>query len=208
MPIIFRTPDLKPSRLDTWYYKPEFLSAANKVYLSGKCCSFSEIIDSKRGIKGGATPLGAEYPEQGYIRFYRTSAIKDLLIDETETVFLTPEQDAELARSRLAEGDLILTITGVNFGQSAVVLSRHLPGNISQHSVRFRLKHLDGHYLVTYLSSYYGQLIIWQQAYGATRPAIDYEGIRSLLIRVPDTLTQYYIGDKVRLAERLRERSR
>jgi type I restriction enzyme S subunit len=41
--------------------------------------------------------------------------------------------------------------------------------------------------------------MLWRQAYGATRPAIDYPGVKSLLIRVPDPSVQKVVGDAVRL---------
>ncbi|HFI6473542.1 TPA: restriction endonuclease subunit S, partial [Escherichia coli] len=82
----------------------------------------------------------------------------------------------------------------------------HLPANISQHSVRFKPdpKKVDAYFLVAYLNSKTGQVAIWKEAYGATRPAIDFPSVRSLAVPKVLPLAQKYIGDKVRQAEQLR----
>jgi hypothetical protein len=184
-------------RIDAWYYQPHLAAACAKIAQSGSCNALAEVIDGERDVKGGATPWGADYLLKGPVRFYRTSDVWGLAVHTKDTVFITAEQDQELARSRLADGDVLLTITGADFGHAGVVTQRHIPGNISQHSVRFHPK-IDASYLVAYLESSYGQRVIWRQAYGATRPAIDYPGVKGLLIRVPDPAVQKVIGDAVR----------
>lgn len=185
------------NRIDAWYYQPHLVAAYQKIKASGNCQNLAEVIDNDRDVKGGATPLGAEYLSSGTVRFYRTSEVSGMAVHAAHAVFISDEQDREMARSRLADGDVLLTITGADFGHAGVITKRHLPGNISQHSVRFRPT-IDASYLVAYLESSYGQRMIWRQAYGATRPAIDYPGVKSLLIRVPDPAVQKVIGDAVR----------
>ena len=60
-------------------------------------------------------------------------------------------------------------------------------------------------YLVAYLNCDIGQKIIWREAYGATRPAIDFPSIRFLTIPTPLQVTQTYIGNKILQAVLLRE---
>jgi type I restriction enzyme, S subunit len=199
--LAFRTSDLDPGRIDPWHHQPSFVEARASIARSGSSMLLGDMIDAARGIRGGATPLGALYPDTGKIRFFRTADVHDLMIHRGSAGFLSFEQDSELARSRLAAGDVLLTITGVHFGQSGVVSAMHLPGNISQHSVRFALSGHDAHYLVAYLSCHYGQQMIWREAYGATRPAIDYPGVAEILVRTPEPKVQNCIGDLVRSLE-------
>ncbi len=194
-------------RIDAWYYQPHLVAAFERIMESGHCQSLADVIDSERDVKGGATPLGADYVTNGPVRFYRASDVSGLAVHAPAAVFLTTEQDREMARSRLAEGDILLTITGADFGHAGAISKHHLPGNISQHSVRFRPT-IDASYLVAYLESSYGQLMLWRQAYGATRPAVDYPGVKSLLIRVPDRSVQELIGDAVRCGVLAREYAR
>ncbi len=193
-----RTPSAAlTNRIDAWYYQPHLVAANKKIKESGNCQTLADVIDAERDVKGGATPRGAEYFTSGSVRFYRTSEVSGLAVHAGDAVFITEEQDREMARSRLAEGDILLTITGADFGHAGAITKHHLPGNISQHSVRFQPT-IDESYLVAYLESSYGQRMLWRQAYGATRPAVDYPGVKSLLVRVPDPSVQRVIGDAVR----------
>jgi type I restriction enzyme S subunit len=207
MPAIFRTLELSPRRLDPWHYQPQFQTLRAAIRATGKAAELNVFVEPVRGVTGGATPLGAEYQSQGVVRFYRTTEIRNMRVCHDEAVFITAADDEDLARSRLLVGDVLLTITGANFGESAVVEDYHLPGNISQHSVRFGVLGLNPYFLVAYLNSRPGQSIIWQQAYGATRPAIDYPSVRELLVLNPSEEVQSYIGDKVRQTELLRKRA-
>jgi len=208
MPAIFRTSEVSSRRIDPWHYQPQFQTLRAAIRATGKAAELSGFVEPVRGVTGGATPLGAEYQSQGVVRFYRTTEIRNMGICHDEAVFINDDDDQDMARSRLAVGDVLLTITGANFGESAVVEAYQLPGNISQHSVRFGLAGLNPYFLVAYLNSSPGQSMIWQQAYGATRPAIDYPSVRELLVLNLSQRAQIYIGDKVRQAERLREIAR
>lgn len=190
-------------RIDPWHYQPAFEAQINKIAKNLGSLTLGSIIDSKRGVSSGATPLGANYLDVGHIRFYRTSEVNEMFLCSEEAVFIKAEDDEKLKRSRLAEGDVLLTITGAKFGKSAVVGPKHLPGNISQHSVRFKPdpEKIDAHFLVAYLNCNIGQVVIWREAYGATRPAIDFPSIRSLIVPVLGVAAQKYIGDKIRQVE-------
>lgn len=205
--IFKRTPEqLSERRIDPWHYQPQFETQINKIKDNLGALPLEVVIDSKRGVASGATPLGANYLEKGRVKFYRTSEVEEMFLQAEEAVFINDEDDEKLKRSRLVDGDVLLTITGAKFGKSAVVSAKHLPANISQHSVRFKPdpKKVDAHFLVAYLNSKTGQIAIWKEAYGATRPAIDFPSVRSLAVPKVLPLAQKYIGDKVRQAEQLR----
>nr|WP_320125885.1 restriction endonuclease subunit S [uncultured Shewanella sp.] len=197
---------LSERRIDPWHYQPNFEKQIGKIEKNLGALCLDEIIEAKRGVAGGATPLGANYLENGRVKFYRTSEVEEMFLQAEDAVFISDEDDEKLKRSRLVDGDVLLTITGAKFGKSAVISSKHLPGNISQHSVRFKPdpKKIDAHFLVAFLNGKTGQITIWREAYGATRPAIDFPSVRSLVVPKVSPITQKYIGDKVRQAEQLR----
>lgn len=205
--IFKRAPEqLSERRIDPWHYQPAFKKQIDRIEENLGALSLDDLIESKRGVAGGATPLGANYLENGRVKFYRTSEVEEMFLQAEDAVFISDEDDEKLKRSRLVDGDVLLTITGAKFGKSAVVSSKHLPGNISQHSVRFKPdpKKIDAHFLVAFLNGKTGQITIWREAYGATRPAIDFPSVRSLVVPNVSPVAQKYIGDKVRQAEQLR----
>lgn len=193
------------SRIDCTPFRIDHIKSEEILNKSGlQTITLGKLITSKNSITGGATPLGAIYPKEG-IRFIRTQDVGINYINPEKCVYISNNDNKKLKRSQLNSGNVILTITGANFGRSAVVNSELLPANISQHSVRMNFKsEIDPYFISTYLNSYYGQSQIFRNTVGATRPAIDYEGIRSILIPIPSFEIQKYIGDKVRKAEKLR----
>lgn len=197
-------------RIDPNPFKPEYIHADLKLdeysSLGGGVSELQAILKKgKEGLSGGATPLGANYKNSG-VRFIRSGEVNDCWIDGDSCVFISPEDDQSIKRSKLKNKDVLLTITGACFGKSAEVTDKLLPANISQHSVRMRFKEsLLTTYVVAYLNSKIGQLQILKHTVGSTRHAIDYIGINKIRIPIPDMALQKYIGGKLQLAEKCRE---
>ena len=82
-------------------------------------------------MSGGATPLGAEYSTEG-VPFLRVQNIMQNYFNLSDMVYITKEQSNEIARSRLKEGDVLLTITGVSYGKSSVVPATLVGANIAK----------------------------------------------------------------------------
>lgn len=192
-------------RFDSEHYKPELAHNLARMQRAGGR-SLGPLLDPRLGITGGSTPLGANYRSSG-TRFIRTQDYGPNGIAVGQCVFISDEHDRSNARSRLKAGDVLLSITGVYFGASAVVTPECLPANISQHSVRMRFidpKSIDPYYLATFFNSPSGHKETLRQSVGFTRPALDYGAIRDIFVPAPNQNTQTAIGHKVRAAERLR----
>src|SRR5712692_4668318 len=130
------------AHFDAAHYRPELFENLQKLLkVEGK--TLARFVHPKMGITGGSTPLGAVYRGHG-IRFIRTQDYGPDGIKVHQCVFIDEEHDRQNARSRLTTGDVLLSITGVNFGESAVVTADCVPANISQHSVRIRLNNDSG----------------------------------------------------------------
>lgn len=190
-------------RIDVNPFKSEHIEN-DKILENIDNITIGEALRSKRDITGGATPLGANYLNEG-IRFIRTQNVQRNYIDLSDVVYISNEDNDKLSRSKLEEDDVLLTITGADFGRIAPVTRNHLPANINQHSVRIHFKeNIDPYFISTYLNCKYGQSQIYKYSVGATRPAIDYVAIKKIKIPVPYLKIQKYIGDQLRRAEELR----
>ena len=168
----------KDKRLDAEHFHPLHLNNLNKY----KKCSqpLSKFIIH---ISGGATPLGAEYPEEG-IPFLRVQNIMPNYISGSDIKYLSPSQNQEILRSQLKKDDVLLTITGVSYGKSAVVTDEFVGANINQHSVKMTVRNIAPYFLSTFLNCKYGYSQSTRHVVGITRPALDYSAIKSFL--VPD----------------------
>ena len=166
----------KDKRLDASHYHPWHLVNLRK--LENRSQLLSEFITH---ISGGATPLGAEYPEEG-IPFLRVQNIMPNYISDSGIKYLSPSQNQDILRSQLKKDDVLLTITGVSYGKSAVVTDEFVGANINQHSVKMTVKNIVPYFLSTFLNCKYGYSQSTRHVVGITRPALDYSAIKSFLI--------------------------
>src|SRR5262249_50600861 len=144
-------------------------------------------------IGGGATPLGASYQSDG-IRFLRVQNLRPNRFDLSDIVYIDSRSDEQLQRSRLRVNDVVLTITGYP-GTAAVVAQRHLPANINQHSVRFRVNEdWNPFYVAAFLNSDWGKAQVERRAAGGTRDALDYPSVMSICVPKVSSSEQDDIG--------------
>ena len=158
-------------------------------------------------ISGGATPLGAMYPEEG-IPFLRVQNIMPNDISASDIKFLSPSQNQEILRSQLKKDDVLFTITGVSYGKSAVVTDEFVGANINQHSVKMTVKNIVPYFLSTFLNCKYGYSQSTRHVVGITRPALDYSAIKSFLIPDLDRNFQKIVASYCHQAEKSREDSK
>jgi type I restriction enzyme S subunit len=187
-------------RINSKQYDPVVLSmceeAAEKVSLH----PVGSLLGD-RGVAGGATPLGANYPDRG-VFFVRVQNVKPLRLDLSDAVYLSASQDREISRSRCAADDIVFTITGEP-GTASLIEPDDLPVNINQHSVRFNIKPgWDAAYVAAALNSRFVELQVRRYAIGGTRDALDYVCVRNLLIPEFDANTMTKISDQVRASNR------
>jgi len=157
-------------------------------------------------LSGGATPLGANYPATG-IPFLRVQNIMPGYLDLSDVEYIEPEMHRrQLARSCLLPGNVLLTITGMSYGKAAYVTSALGEANINQHSVRMAFSSdLVPEYVAMFLNSRFGKLQSDKLITGITRPALNYEDIKSILIPVLPMSQQLAIKELAQQAEKARQ---
>ena len=192
----------RDTRLDATHYHPWHLENLNKI--KEKSLPLSEYITH---ISGGATPLGAVYPDEG-IPFLRVQNIMPNYISDSGIKYLSPSQNQEIIRSQLKKDDVLLTITGVSYGKSAVVTDEFIDANINQHSVKMTVKNVTPYFLSTFLNCKYGYSQSTRHVVGITRPALDYSSIRTFLIPDLDKKFQDTIALCCHISEKLRKDSK
>lgn len=168
--------DNESKRIDSEYFKKEYLENEERLLNLGSIKLENFILK----MAGGATPLGANYPDSG-IPFLRVQNIMQNHFNLNDIVYISKSDDEILKRSRLNRGDMLLTITGA-YGKAAVVEQDLENANINQHSVKIETKDINPYFLATFINSKYGQLQCDKKITGVTRPALDYQVIRDFLI--------------------------
>ena len=128
-------------------------------------------------------------------------------ISVSDIKFLSSLQNQEILRSQLKKDDVLLTITGVSYGKSAVVTDEFIGANINQHSVKMTVRNISSYFLSTFLNCKYGYSQSTRHIVGVTRPALDYSAIKSFLIPDLDRNFQKIIASYCCQAEKSREDS-
>lgn len=192
--------DKLEGRIDPLFYDPKIISLLETLKHK-KTYKLDDLIES---ISGGATPRVTEdfYAETDGIPFLRVQNITEEGIKLNDVKYIKREvHENQLRRSQLRAGDLVFTITG-RIGSVAVV-PEHFEGNINQHSVRIHLKSEIGgikilpEYVAVFFNTDFGRKISLRSVTGGTRPALDYEALKSLVVPLPSFSTQNEIIEKV-----------
>jgi type I restriction enzyme S subunit len=194
------------TRLDCAFYDPNALASEELLANFGSLKRLAEIIDPGRQITNGVR--GPELESSPY-KLVRLQDCKDWTIDFDECLTISERQFFQNRRCRLREGDVVVAIGG--YIGNASVARNAPPAVIGQHSAvlpRDPKGGTDEGYLVAYLNSGIGAVQFQRYVSGTVQQGINLEDLREVPIPLPSRLVQSYIGDKVRQAERLRERGR
>lgn len=182
-------------RLDAQYFNPRYFSTISilkEVALSRKwkIIQLEKLLrQGKDSLTGGATPLGAIYPDEGP-KFIRINNVHPNLLTwnaDDDPCIDYRTHGTLLKRSMLREQDVILTITGT-YGIAAVVPPGFGEANINQHCVRIAVNNLvTPEYLAVFLNSSLCRAQMDRAVTGSSRLALDYTSIRKLMVLLPPT---------------------
>jgi len=185
-------------RIDANFYNKNYFALIKKLKDSGKkknwvATELRNLLNkSEKDITGGATPLGATYLEEG-IPFLRVQNIRKNRLFLKNLKFI-PQfiHEGDLQRSQLKPNDVLLTITGVTYGLSCVIPDSLPQANMNQHSVRIRVdeKTILPKFLSLFLNNGLGKTQSDRFITGSTRPALDYESVKSIIVLFPENLEQ------------------
>jgi type I restriction enzyme, S subunit len=137
-------------------------------------------------MTSGSRGWAAHYANQG-TRFVRSLDVQMNRIGEDDPAFVNPPNSSESERTRVQDGDVLLTITGSKVGRATFVPEGFGPAYVSQHVAILRL---DGRIRPRFLSMFLadelgGQRLIKAAQYGQTKPGLNLEQIRAFSIPCP-----------------------
>jgi type I restriction enzyme S subunit len=149
----------------------------------------------------------AKYYSPSGARFIRSLDVRMNEIENRDAVYVTAPNNAEARRTRIEEGDVLLTITGSLIGRVAPVKEDLKGSFISQHVAILRPsnKSLRPEYLSFYLSlPSGGQRQIKKMQYGQTKPGLNFDQIRAFNVPVPTLSAQDAFLRRLAVIGRLR----
>jgi len=191
-------------RLNAEAYAPKYVECTKKLNQSNlRLCTLGEIVSKKinnsiRGISGELDVTGASIP------MFRPADISSGIASVETAPKLTQEFENIHKKSRVYPGDIVLGIAG-SVGVVGRVPVNVSFGNINGSSARISTGNDSlSAFLLAYLYSEYGQSSLLRYGVGSVQKHLNLEDLPNLAVAIPNELTQKYIGNKVRQAERLR----
>lgn len=173
-------------RLEPEYYRPSIASLEKRI----RSLSSHRLKDYALSIAGGATPKKTESDKfysdsESGIPFLRVQNLQtngDLSLDDC--IYINKDtHNGMLKRSQVAEGDLLVKITGVGRMAIASVAPKGFVGNTNQHMVVIKTGNTtQSKYLARYLNLDIIEKIASRHSTGGTRPALDYSSLKRIPI--------------------------
>lgn len=196
---------LRP-RLDGAYYHPSALALDAQLRSFGNARSLESLCDPRRPITNGVR--GPDFMGSSF-RLIRLQDCIDWEVRADLSLSISARQFDANARCRLQRDDVVVAIGG-HVGNAAIVID-DAAAVIGQHSARVSVA-VDGpmrpRFLVAYLNSEPGRIQFARLMRGTVQQGLNLEDVEEIEVPVFADLAQRYVGDKVRQAERLRERAR
>ena len=173
-------------RLEPEFYRPSISSLENRI----RSLATHKLRDYALSLAGGATPKKTEADkyysdsELGipFLRVQNLQTSGELAFDNC--IYINEEtHNGLLQRSQVAEGDLLVKITGVGRMAVASVAPKDFVGNTNQHMVVIKTGNAStSRYLARYLNLDIIERIASRHSTGGTRPALDYPSLKNLPI--------------------------
>jgi type I restriction enzyme S subunit len=137
-------------------------------------------------VTSGSRGWAKHYSAQGPL-FIRAQNINRDYLCLDEIAHVNPPADAEGRRTRIEEGDILITITGANVTKSALVKGDIGEGYVSQHVAIVRPVEIQtGPFLYLWIiSPSHGRAKLIDDAYGAGKPGLNLSNLKEIAIGLP-----------------------
>lgn len=173
-------------RLEPEFYRPSIANLEKHI----RSLATRRLRDYAMYMAGGATPKKTEADkyyadsESGipFMRVQNLQTTGELSLDDC--VYINKHtHNGLLQRSQVAEGDLLVKITGVGRMAIASVAPKGFVGNTNQHMVVIKTGDCAvSKYLARYLNLDIIERIASRHSTGGTRPALDYPSLKNIPI--------------------------
>jgi type I restriction enzyme, S subunit len=128
------------------------------------------------------------------------------VLNDDELVYISEEKHQDLIRSEVLPGDVLLTKAGYILGYSAVFPETLIKGNITSHLAAIRPSaNIVSEFLSVYLRSNLGKKQIYRWGNKSTRPELNTEEVRQILVPLPSLEIQRSLVAEIEAARQTRK---
>ena len=171
----------KNERLDSQFFKPEFVDNYNKV-ISGQ---YSLLTDIAHITDGNHLKIAEDFDAAEGVRYLRGQDLgTDMMLNDRNIVYIPESVYDTLKRSHIFKNDLLITIVGANTGLVGFVFSppQKLVANCKLGIARAYKGKVQPGYLYAFLTCKYGQHQILRSIRGGGQTGLILPDMRQLVI--------------------------
>ena len=197
---------LTANRLDPTYYRPEYLRDAQLRAVWRRA-----LLDELRSPSAPIVYGVLKPDDQGEkFRVAKAERFEGMFVSAEDCDPVSEEMFHEFGRAEAIDGDLLIAIGGYVGRPALLRVDDGLRVVVNRHLARVRIDkaRVDSGWVLAYFSSARGERQLTREITGSVQAGINLCDLRLVDVPLPALDAQRYIGDKVRQAERLRERAR
>ena len=157
------------------------------------------------GINVGYTgELTSVYRDQG-TTLYRVSDINGIFLSNDDVNYVPDDFAANNSQIWIRDNDIVFAAVGNTIGKVALK-TVSMPDGVCSRALmiaRPLTDKIDSSFLIAYLATKYAQKSVLRAISGSAQPVLNTPLIANLPVITAESLSQKYIGDKVRQAEQL-----
>ena len=149
-------------------------------------------------VTSGSRGWGEYYSNTGPL-FIRAQDIKTDSLNLPNVARVMIPHNAEGTRTAVSKGDVLITITGANVTKSALVRELKEEAFVSQHVALLKpsLTAISTYLFTWVVAPTHGRKTLERWAYGAGKPGLSLEQVRSLPVALPPLAEQIQMADEV-----------
>ncbi|RKH71024.1 hypothetical protein D7X96_09585 [Corallococcus interemptor] len=178
----------KPPKNDKWKerYAEPLMPSTNGLFNLPEGWVWASLDQLTTFVTSGSRGWAEHYSDSGPL-FIRAQDIKKDMLQLDAVASVSPPANAEGIRTRVASGDLLITITGANVTKSALVPNSIPEAYVSQHVGLARPvdTNTSAFLFAWVVSPANGRRYLENCAYGAGKPGLNLEQLRELVIALP-----------------------
>jgi type I restriction enzyme S subunit len=157
--------------------------------------SFEKLVDPNRPISYGILMPGHHVPDG--VPVIKVRDIRGGEIMQGGLLRTSKEIDAEYARSRLKENDLLMTIRGT-VGRTAIVPPELAGANITQDTARLAIAHGSSDFFREFLSCHSASIYLQNNTLGQAVQGINLRDVKSMVAPSPPEIEQTEIAARLK----------
>lgn len=196
----------RTKRIDAEYYRPSFL-ALLKIQAENSKTTKALIDVCEKIDVGFVGSMVHAYSDEMGIPLLQTQNIKQFFIDASNLKYIQSWFHAELGKSQIFPGDVLIARSG-SIGNAAVVTKSDLQPLNSSDIIIIRPKGLNEYYLCAYINSKFGQIQIERLSSGGVQGHINLGALETITTPIPSLEFQKQIEKTVKAAHTKLEQSK